>query len=132
MKKLLFAIVVIIVAAACGGSDAPAEKTTSTKPKPKSMLAEDPMSNPVYAKGVELIGQNDCLTCHKEKEKLIGPAYQDVANKYADQPDAIEVLADKVINGGVGVWGEVAMAPHPDLSKEDAVALVKYIMLLKS
>ncbi len=136
MKKLLIAIAVIIVATACGGDgDAPADKTTTTKPEPKSMVADEPAdlsSSPDYAKGIELIGQNDCLTCHKENEKLIGPSYEEVANKYSGQSDAIEVLADKVINGGVGVWGEVPMAPHPNLSKEDAVALVKYIMLLKS
>ena len=88
--------------------------------------------NPDYQKGLELISKSNCLTCHKVDETLIGPKYRDVANKYTGLPDTIiRHLAGKIINGGKGVWGEVLMTPHPEVSQEDAEAMVKYILLLK-
>ena len=79
--------------------------------------------------GKELINGADCLTCHQENEKLIGPSYTDVAAKYSDQD--LDDLADKIVNGGSGVWGDVPMAAHPGLSKENAKKMVKYILSLK-
>lgn len=133
MSRILIVFAVIFTFAACaGGGDKPAENAgTTASSKPTSMVADDITANPDYVKGKELIGKNDCLTCHKENEKLVGPAYKDVAAKYASDPNAIEVLAEKVMKGGTGVWGQVPMAAHPNLTKEDAVALVKYIMLIK-
>jgi len=79
-----------------------------------------------------LVGQYQCITCHKIDEKLTGPAYRDVANKYAGADDAtITKLAQKVISGGSGNWGEVPMTPHPNVSEADAKTMVKYILLLK-
>ncbi|MCC6723426.1 MAG: c-type cytochrome [Saprospiraceae bacterium] len=132
MKKILILLAVAAMYAACSSNEsAPATDTEASAEKPKSMVAEDITTNPDYMKGKELIAKNDCLTCHKDHEKLVGPAYKDVAAKYASDPNAIEGLAEKVMKGGTGVWGQVPMAAHPNLSKEDAVALVKYIMLIK-
>lgn len=78
-----------------------------------------------------LIAGSDCLTCHKTSEKLIGPAYKDVAAKYEATESNIKMLAGKVISGGSGVWGAIPMTPHPQVKEEDAIAMVKYIMLLK-
>ena len=123
--------VVAMMAAACSSNETPPAADKAPSEKPKSMVAEDITAHPDYVKGKELIAKNDCLTCHKDHEKLIGPAYKDVAAKYASDPNAIEGLAEKVMKGGTGVWGQVPMAAHPNLTKEDAVALVKYIMLIK-
>lgn len=79
--------------------------------------------------GLALIQGSDCLTCHQTKEKLVGPSYQDVANKYSE--DDIDMLADRIINGSNGVWGEVPMAAHSGLSKENAKKMVRYILSLK-
>ena len=81
------------------------------------------------AKGQALIAASDCLTCHKLDKKLIGPAYKDVAKKYTDAD--VPKLAEKVISGGAGNWGPTPMIPHTDLSKNDATAMVKYILSLK-
>ena len=59
--------------------------------------------NPVYQRGLEITANSDCFTCHKIDEKNIGPAWRDVANKYAGQDTAVEYLAHKIINGGSGV-----------------------------
>ncbi len=91
----------------------------------------DVTQNPDYQKGLDILAKNDCLTCHKVDETLTGPAYRDVANKYAGADTAVSYLTEKIINGGKGVWGSVMMVPHPGISQADAEAMVKYILLLK-
>ncbi|MEQ9440343.1 MAG: ThuA domain-containing protein, partial [Cyclobacteriaceae bacterium] len=95
--------------------------------------AEDNMG---HQEGEALIeGKNltlnlDCKSCHKENEKSIGPAYQQVSQKYQDDPDATNYLVQKIINGGGGVWGETQMAAHPDLAEADATQIVSWILSL--
>lgn len=81
--------------------------------------------------GEALIKKSDCLACHNETKKLVGPAYVNVAAKYPANEENIAVLADKIINGGGGVWGDIPMSPHPTVSKDDAKEMVKYILSLK-
>ena len=80
------------------------------------------------APGKILIDGSDCMACHKEQEKSIGPAYKEVALKYKDDPTAIEYLSKKIISGGGGVWGETAMSAHPQLSAQEAGAMAEYIL----
>ncbi len=82
----------------------------------------------MMSKGAVLIGENDCISCHKVAEKSIGPNYREVALKYAEDENALEYLTGKIISGGSGVWGETAMAAHPELSTADAVEMVRYIL----
>lgn len=84
------------------------------------------------AKGEQLISSSDCLTCHKVDAKIIGPSYMDVAKKYSATESNIEMLAGKIIQGGAGVWGDIPMAPHPNISKDDAKEMVKYVLALNS
>ena len=83
-------------------------------------------------KGEQLISSSDCLTCHKVDAKIVGPSYADVAKKYAATDENIEMLANKIIAGGSGSWGEIPMAPHPAITKDDAKEMVKYILALKT
>ena len=106
--------------------------SAATKPAETPAASTDPSSNPDYAKGLELIGASDCLTCHKVDETSTGPAYRDVANKYTASEAIIDTLAGKIITGGSGNWGSIPMTAHPALSKEDAKQMVKYVMLLKN
>jgi cytochrome c len=136
MKKgLVIILSCSLFAAACGGSDnsKPAEKkdsgSTATAAAPATAATGD-------SKGLELIGSSDCTTCHRLNKASsgasIGPAYDEVAAKYAPAADTtIDRLASKVISGGSGVWGTVPMTPHAALTKDDAVTIVKYIMTLK-
>lgn len=86
-----------------------------------SAADEDPV-----AKGLSLIEGSDCLTCHKTDEALIGPSYKDVAAKYTEED--LDYLAEKIIEGGKGVWGEIPMSGHPSLDVEDAKTMVKFIL----
>lgn len=80
------------------------------------------------AEGRNLAATLDCRTCHKENEKSIGPSYEMVAAKYANDSKARSYLTGKIIKGGSGVWGEVSMAAHPDLKESDASLIVEYIL----
>lgn len=133
MRKFVLLLAITGVIAACGGSESKGKSETPATGAAASTApaANDLSSNPDYTKGLELIGKSDCLTCHKVKDKLIGPAYQDVANKYESNDENIKLLAGKIIQGGKGVWGEVPMTPHPQVSEEDAKQMVKYVLLLK-
>lgn len=81
--------------------------------------------------GLELAKQNNCTVCHAVDKKLLGPAYMEVAKKYAGDQTADEKLVEKVKKGGSGVWGTVAMPPNTNVSDEDVKALVKWILSLK-
>ena len=83
------------------------------------------------ARGKALIASSDCLSCHKLEVKLVGPAYVDVAKKYPATPENYDLLTKKVIEGGSGNWGPVAMSPHPTLAPADAKKMVTYILSLK-
>jgi cytochrome c len=126
MKKLFFFYLIPVLLVACGGGG---DETKSTTEEPKVV---DITKNPDYQKGLELASKSDCFTCHTVEDKLTGPSYREVANKYASMPDTIVThLAGKIISGGSGVWGQIVMTPHPALSQADAEAIVKYILLLK-
>ena len=129
MKKVLGTMAAVILLAACGGSDT--KKTEETAAAPAATASNDLSANPDYTKGLALVAGSDCLTCHKTSEKNIGPAYKDVAAKYENTEENVKMLAEKVIKGGSGVWGAVPMTPHPQISQEDAEAMVKYVLLLK-
>ena len=75
-----------------------------------------------------LAKKNDCLGCHAAATKLVGPAYQDVAAKYAGQADARDLLVQSIRNGSVGKWGDIPMPPHPKLSEADAKRLATWIL----
>ena len=129
MKKVFFLVFTCALLASCGGNDSKTGKTDSKKEETKT---DDLASNPDYQKGLELASKSDCFTCHQIEDKLTGPSYREVANKYAGMPDTIVThLAGKIISGGSGVWGEIMMTPHPSMSKEDAEAIVRYVLLLK-
>lgn len=81
--------------------------------------------------GYDLLVKSNCLACHAVAQKVIGPSYNEVAAKYADDPKAEKKLAKKIKYGGGGVWGEDKMPAQPKLSKADALKLSKYILSLK-
>ncbi len=94
----------------------------------KNMIAIGHQRNLTFASGRRLIDNNDCKSCHSPDQKSIGPAYKEIASKYTSNNSNINLLAEKIINGGGGVWGEQAMAAHPDLELKDAQSIVRYIL----
>ena len=83
-----------------------------------------------YFGALELINQSDCKACHHQEEISVGPSYKKIAERYKGNAEAISMLPDKIIKGGNGNWGETAMSAHPQLKKEEAAEMVKYILSL--
>lgn len=81
-----------------------------------------------YAVAQTLINQSDCKVCHQISTKSVGPAFTAVAAKYKGDASAHDKLVTKIRQGGVGVWGDVAMPGHPAMSVADAGTLVQYIL----
>jgi cytochrome c len=128
MKKICIAFFAAALLLSCGNKDnkggtAEASKNTSEASKPAAggMTAEQ-------EKGLDLVTKNDCLTCHKVADPSTGPAYTEVAKRYAGKTEMVDSLAQKIIKGGSGHWGAVPMTPHPQVSEADAKAMVSYIL----
>ncbi len=80
--------------------------------------------------GKALVDANNCLGCHKIEEKVVGPAFRDVAKKYQKDAKALKYLVNKIGNGGAGVWGEMNMPAFSGLSEADRTALATYVLSL--
>ena len=79
----------------------------------------------------DLAKAKNCLACHAVDKKLVGPAFKDVAAKYAKDAGAADKLAKKVREGGSGIWGQIPMPPNPQVSAEEAATLVKWVLSQK-
>ena len=122
------AVLVLMLAVSCG------KKTTDTGVESNVMMEEPKVvvvDSAAVGKheGLALIEGADCLTCHKNDVKVVGPSYQEVAAKYTEAD--IDMLATKIIEGGKGNWGEIPMTPHAGMSKDNAKKMVEYILTLK-
>lgn len=78
-----------------------------------------------------LLKKYNCTACHAPTTKLVGPAYAEVAKKYAGQADAVARLSAKIKSGGSGVWGAIPMPPHSQVSDADARAMSAYVLGIK-
>lgn len=133
MKQTLTLLLLIGALCSCGGSSSEAEKKpiSNNSTAGNSQIGETAPAAPGGKDGLALIEGSDCRTCHKNEEKLIGPSYRDVAKKYESNDKNVKMLAEKIIKGGQGNWGEIPMAGHPNISQEDAEAMVRYILTIK-
>ncbi len=96
----------------------------------KTVLEQGHKANVGFVVGKRLIDLSDCKACHAQDKKSIGPAYLDIAKKYPRTNQNVNYLAEKIIQGGGGVWGEQAMSAHPQLTKNEARDMVEYILSL--
>jgi cytochrome c len=92
-------------------------------------LAAVTLSSPVFA-NAELAQKKNCMACHAVDKKLVGPAFKDIAAKYAGQKDAVAKLSEKVIKGGSGAWGQIPM-PANAVTQEEAKTLVTWVLSQK-
>jgi cytochrome c len=135
-KQLVAALSCAMLMAACGGSGDKKADTKDTTASTTTTPAATPGGNAEADKALDLIGASDCTTCHRLNKNTggasIGPAYSDVAAKYAPAADStVDRLVKKVISGGSGIWGTVPMTPHPALKPEDVKTMVTYILSIK-
>ena len=80
---------------------------------------------------LELAKKSGCLACHSVENKVVGPAWKDIAAKYKGDSSMSEKLVQKVKAGGKGVWGQVPMPPYsPRVSDADIKTLVDFVLNL--
>lgn len=128
MKNTLFILACFILAlASCGSPESNSTSTAATTESAAPAASSSTEKHP----GEKLIATSDCIGCHNKVTKVIGPTYEEIAAKYANDDATVEQLATKIIEGGKGVWGEIPMTPHANLSKDDAKEMVRYILSLK-
>ena len=140
MKKVFAILFISAVITACGGNSKKNGGDTATYNNESAKSAESNADTnatktgtetTAAAPGAKLMASADCNTCHKEDVKVVGPALKDIAAKYPATEANIDTLANKVIRGGKGNWGDIPMAAHPTLSVSDAKTMVTYILSLK-
>ena len=122
--KLIAILIICAALIACNSSQ-------PEKPEVPAAAVPATSSDNSSTEEFALIKKYDCAVCHRKDEKLQGPSYIDVAQKYQGRNDAIAYLSKKIIEGGVGVWGDVPMNPHPGMPQSDAEDLAKYILSTK-
>jgi cytochrome c len=129
----LIAVSALTYSCGGGGSSSSTETSTSTPPPAAApvSLEEKYKDDPVFVAGSAKAKEAGCTACHMIQRKIVGPSYADVAAKYENTEENVTLLTSHVINGNVGVWGEVPMPAHPHLSKEDVETIVKYVLILK-
>ena len=88
------------------------------------------MAAPAFA-NADMAQKKNCLACHAIDKKLVGPAFKDVAAKYAGQADAAAKMAEKIQKGGVGAWGQMPMPANPQVNAEEAKQLAAWVLSIK-
>lgn len=110
MKRHLFPSLILLFGSAAGAADlSDADKTR----------AHDMAKN------------NGCLSCHALTEKIVGPAYSNVAEKYKGQADAAAGLVQSIQYGSKGKWGRIPMPPHASISQEDLSLLARWVLTVQ-
>lgn len=132
MKRLIQLTIVGAIAfafASCGSKSEKKATEDFGTPQETSTAPAGGASDAI-AQGESLIKASDCKTCHHPTNKIIGPSHTDVAKKYDFTEANVKMLAEKVIKGGSGVWGQIPMTAHADLSQADAEKMVRYVLSL--
>ncbi|HCM77171.1 MAG TPA: cytochrome C [Cytophagales bacterium] len=125
-RTILFLITVTLVGA-CGSKP---EQNKEEYGEPQAISEGVKVSEDLVAQGAALVKKNDCNTCHHATNQIVGPAHMEVAKKYAFTDENIKLLAERIIKGGSGVWGQVPMTPHSGLSQSDAEKMARYVLSL--
>jgi len=90
------------------------------------------LTGPMSSKAsMELARSKNCIACHSVDKQVLGPAYKEVAAKYAGDKEALARLTKKVREGGVGVWGQIPMPANPQVTEAEAQTLAKWVLSLK-
>lgn len=95
------------------------------------ILSATALASPAVLANAELAQKKSCMACHATDKKLVGPAYKDVAAKYAGDKTAAAKLATKIQKGGAGVWGQIPMPANPQVSDAEAKQLAEWVLSIK-
>jgi len=128
MKTIFSIFAIALILTACGSKKTETEKEDFGGPNETAAPAESGGADAI-AQGEALVKASDCKTCHAKDNKIIGPSHMDVAKKYDFTAENVKMLANKIITGGSGVWGEVPMTAH-DIPMDQAEKMARYVLSL--
>jgi cytochrome c len=124
--QLAFVSTLALFAFSCGQKKEKAATEDYGTPKEEGAT----VTGDAIAQGESLVKASDCKTCHHPTNKIIGPAHLEVAKKYEFTEANVKMLAQKIIKGGSGVWGQIPMTAHVDISEADAEKMARYVLSL--
>lgn len=114
------------------GSIDPAQVTVSFDFLPEGLdiasIAQGHQQQADSDAGLGQMSNSDCLACHQQEKTSVGPSFLDIAERYQGDETAVELLSQKVIKGGGGNWGKLAMPPHPQLEEATVREMISYIL----
>ena len=90
--------------------------------------ASSPAAPVAKVDAMALLQSNSCLSCHAINHKVVGPAYREVATKYANDPQALAKIMSSIQKGGTGKWGNITMPPFAQLSPDDLQTLATFVL----
>jgi S-disulfanyl-L-cysteine oxidoreductase SoxD len=108
------------------GSAAPASGAQASGAQASMAIRQTPAAPPQDA--AALARTSNCLACHHASNRVLGPSFKEIAGRYQSEATAPQQLAERVRNGGQGVWGAVPMPPHPNLNDDEIARLVRWIL----
>ena len=130
-QRSIFGIGLILLlgwAVSCRSVATQRTATEATPPQAEHMPAPDQAALLGRAK----IQENDCASCHALERKSLGPSYAAIAARYEATGETVAMLAERIMSGSVGEWGEIPMTAHPEISREEAEQMVKFVFTLKN
>ena len=121
-----WAIVILMVAAALGVANV---GWLIMKVNPQETAAAERVEQyPELAAGKKLVETSDCMRCHGWERNYVGPSFANITAKYGAQADAETYLAGKIRGGSVGVWGNVIMPRHPQISEQQSLQMARWLL----
>jgi cytochrome c len=135
MKKLLMLTAALAFATSiltsCGEKKGEDKKETEDEYDDYETAGNDkPSQDDLINQGKALTDASDCKTCHHLTNKIAGPSHTEVAKKYEFTQANVTLLASKITQGGSGVWGDIPMTAHLDISQADAEKMAMYVLSL--
>ena len=130
IRILTISLLLSISVVKAGYSQAKKANPNAAKQKPVTSKAGEPTNKEIMEMGPKLVEDSGCLTCHSVNDKIIGPSFKMIRNRYQPTPANINKLIEKVYNGGTGVWGQEMMTPNMHIEKPEIKKMVRYILNL--
>ena len=127
-SRIVLFVLILFIAVSCGTKTDQQKTEDYGDPVVKTEKVEVPEN--LVAQGAALVKKSDCNTCHHATSQIVGPAHMEVAKKYPFTEENIKLIAERIIKGSSGIWGQVPMTPHPNVSQADAEKMARYVLSL--
>lgn len=134
LRSLCWLCLVLLLAWVASCSSAITQRPTAEATpelKENKPIGHTEQDDQAALRGWAKMQENDCPSCHALERKSVGPSYTAIASRYEATDEVVKLLAERIVSGSVGTWGEIPMTGHPELSTEDAEQMVKFVFTLK-